>query len=517
MQTTPKAYGYAGLIAVLGLVALLVSLVVMLLLPDIRFAAWAILVLGILLLAAAFIINFRQVSHAVAGRRGRFSTGSTVMTSIFIGIILLANALSIGAYKRFDLSMLAQFTLADQTKDILAKLETPVEALGFFGATDPYGTNGYATSLLNEYQNYTDKLTVKTIDPDAHPEEARKYGITGYGAYGKIVFESQNRRRLVSPQDIAEGAEHAFTSAILEVTGTVQKKVYFLIGHDERDINSTAASGYSSVLEGLRTDLYQVETLSLLTSPGIPQDAAVLVIAAPQKALSSREIATIMVYLAGGGQVLILADPDPPPGLDIIIAPWLVSIESGTVIDPTSYVAPKKTLPSVTSERNVFGLPITYFPGAAAIIPQEKIPQGIQILALVKTTKDSWVEKDFDPEKDPTFDAGKDTLGPFPLGVLIAAQSSGGAEGKLTRLAVIGDSDFASNEHFRNGNNSDLFLNSVNWLAEEAELITIRRQVLPFRRLVVDQPTANFINYSSIGVLPLLVLITGAVIWWRRR
>ncbi len=514
MQTTPKAYGYAGLIAVLGLVALLIGLVIMLLLPEIRLAAWAILALGILLLAVAFILNFRQVSSAVAGRRGRFSAGTTVMTSIFIGIILLANALSIGAYKRFDLSMLAQFTLADQTKDILGKLSAPVEALGFFGTTDPYGTNGYATSLLNEYKKYTDKLTVRTIDPDAHPEEARKYGITEYGT---IAFESQSRRRLVPAQSIAEGAEYAFTSAILEVTGTVQKKVYFLIGHDERDINSTSSNGFSSVREGLRTDLYQVETLSLLTSADIPQDAAVLVIAAPQKALSSREIATIMVYLASGGQALILADPDPPPGLDILIAPWLVTIESGTVIDPTSYVAPKKTIPSVVAERDVFGLPITYFPGAAAIIPQEKIPQGLQVLALVKTTKDSWVEKDFDPVKESTFDAGKDLLGPFPLGVLIAAQSSAGTEGKLTRLAVIGDSDFASNEHFRNGNNSDLFLNSVNWLAEEAQLITIRRQVLPFRRLVPNEFILKFIPYSSIGVLPLLVLITGVVIWWRRR
>ena len=111
------------------------------------------------------------------------------------------------------------------------------------------------------------------------------------------------------------------------------------------------------------------------------------------------------------------------------------------------------------------------------------------------------------------------------LGCLVVASAplAGGkpsgqaSSAKITRLAVIGDSDFAANEHYRNGGNSDLFLNAVNWLTEEEHLISIRPKPFTFRRLVVGEDAARFIRYSSVGLLPLAVLVAGWVVWWRRR
>ena len=510
----------SGLIAVLGLLALLVGLIVRLLLPSIRLAAWGVLLLGIVLLAVAFIIDFRRVGQALTGKRGRFSTGTTVMASIFIGITLLVNAISIGNYHRFDFTGLAQFTVTSQTKDALSKLETPVRALGFFPPTDPYGIANYATSLLTEYQNYTDQLSIEVIDPDEHPDQARQYGITQYQT---VVFESQNLRRLVLPQNIAEQAEHAFTSAILEVTGTVQKKVYFLTGHGESDINSSTPNGYSRARLGLLDNLYKVGTLNLTFTPGIPEDAAALIIAAPQQSLTKGEVEIIESYLKSDGWVMILTNPDSPTEIKQLLSSWGVDIVDGTVIDPFSYVTPSIDSPIVPRIRNFFGLAETYFPGATAIIPQEETDDKIMKQPLVWTSQDSWLEKDFNTLAEPEFDGGTDQKGPLALGILIAAAPADGGEGevteetKLTRLVVLGDSDFASNQHFYNGNNSDLFLNSVELLTAGTELISIERKVLPFRRLVVGPEVARFINYSSIGLLPLLVLITGVIIWWRRR
>ena len=529
MQTNSTDYRFSWLAAVLGLVALVAGFIVMLLLPGIRYAAWGILALGVILLATAFILDFRRVGRALAGKRGRFGVGTTVMAAIFIGIILFVNAISIGSYHRFDATSLAQFTLAPQTKEVLTELNTPVQALCFFVPNDPYGLTTYATALLTEYQNYTDQLSVEYIDPDEHPDQARAYGVTQYQT---VVFESQDQRRLVPPTQLFTyddsgnlsgiEAEHPFTSAILEVTGKVQKKVYFLTGHGE----SSLSAEYSYAAEGLRDDLYLVETLNLLNTPSIPEDCAALLIAAPQQSMISSEIEIIKHYLNAGGQVLILINPGFPQDIGQLVSSWGINIEDGTTIDTSSYLDPNKDIPTVTDERCAFGLPATYFPGVVALIPQEEAQEreDLEMLPLVWTSKESWLEQDIDPEQEPVFNEGTDRKGPFSLGVLIVAAPTEGlgggeptAESKMVRLVIIGDADFATNTHYYNGNNSDLFLNSVSWLTEETELISIRHNVLPFRRLIVGSEAATFINYSSIGLLPVLILIVGGIIWWRRR
>jgi ABC-type uncharacterized transport system involved in gliding motility auxiliary subunit len=454
------------------------------------------------------------------------------MASIFIGIILFVNAISIGNHHRFDITGVAQFTLTSQTKDVLSEMETPVQAWGFFTPSDLYGIGSYATSLLDEYQNYTDRLSVEFIDPDEHPDQAREYGITQYQT---VVFETEIGSRLVSPQEIADQAEHAFTSAILEVTGTVQKKVYFLTGHGEANIDFN----YSYARQGLLDNLYKVGTLDLLATPSIPEDAAALIIAGPQELIPFEEMAVIAQYLISGKQALILVNPDSPQEIRQLLALWGIAIGNGTVIDPSSYVTPNIDTPSVPRTRNGFGLSTIYFPGATAIFPfpeyeptyltteeGEVLPQvvwrsedsDIQMYTLIWASEDSWLEMNFAPSEEPEFDEETDIKGPLDLGYLIFTPPGGEAEEEQgTTLIVIGDSDFASNQHFYNGNNSDLFLSAVNWLAAGKELISIERKVLPFRSLVIGPEAERFINYSSIGLLPLLVLVIGAVIWWRRR
>ncbi|MDP2729509.1 MAG: Gldg family protein [Dehalococcoidales bacterium] len=533
-------FRYSGLSAVLGLGALLVGLIVMVLLPGIRLAAWGLLALGAGLLAIAFIIDFRRVRQAITGRRGLFSAGSTVMTSIFIGITLLVNAISIGSYYRFDATGLGQFTLTSQTRDALQEMETPVQALAFFVPGDPYGIGvdigSYAFSLLEEYQNYTDKLSITEIDPDEHPDQARQYGITQYQS---IVFESDLGRRIVPPQEIIQQAEHAFTSAIMEVTGVAQKKVYFLTGHGEHSISGD----YTDARQGLLDNLYQVGTLDLLLNPAIPEDASAVIIAGAQQGLTDGEIEILESYLEDGGWLMLLLDPNPPQQVRQLLLPWGVQTEDGTIVDPSSSLSGDINSPIIPRIRNYFGFTGIYFPGSTTVIPQpgyspQVLPGSggtfLQIVwasenssavmySLARTSQDSWLERDFQPGREPVFDEGVELKGPLELGFLlfltppVDEQGNPTAEVPDTRLVVIGDSDFASNQHFYNGDNGNLFLNSMELLTAGKELISIERKVLPFRRLVASSEVTNFIRISSVFLLPLLVLLGGGVIWWRRR
>jgi ABC-type uncharacterized transport system involved in gliding motility auxiliary subunit len=172
-------------------------------------------------------------------------------------------------------------------------------------------------------------------------------------------------------------------------------------------------------------------------------------------------------------------------------------------------------MPIVPPERDYFYLSNVYFPGATAIIPQETSPSDVKMMPLVWTSASSWLDKDFAADEEPVFDPAMEEKGALAIGAMIAQTVS--STGRFAHLVVIGDSDFASNEHFNSANNGDLFLNSVSWLAEETSLISIHRSAQPFRLLVVTQSQSNFIKYSSVGLFPLLVLAIGGVIWWRRR
>ena len=503
------------MLAILGLTSQFAGFLLGLIIPGLRYYAWLILALGSALLAVAVVLDFKRVKGALASRRGKFGLSALVKVSLFVGIVLVVNAISIGTYHRFDFTGLARFTLTSQTKTVLAKLQKPVEVVTFFTPSVPGTISSYAKHLLNEYQDHTDLLTVKYIDPDLNPDLARQYQVDQIGAlYGVIVFRSQQgQRRVYGPQISAE-AEHAFTSAILEVTGTKQKKVYFLTEHGEHSI----LSDYSIARDGLRDNLFQVGTLDLEKVPSVPGDAAALILAGPHKALAKREQTTLKDYLKNDGRLFILWNPNPPLWLRQFLADWSLDIEDGTIIDADSHVAPNQDALLVPGDRNSFKLAETYFPGAAAIFPAKVIQGGQVILPLVWTSPRSWIDKDINSGEKPQFDETIHKMGPLPIGVLVSTTPvNEAAVTGATRMVLIGDSDFATNSHFRNGNNSDLFLTAVNWLTAGEEIISVDRKALVVRRLLLNPEQRRFLHVSSIGLLPLLLLIAGVYVWWRRR
>jgi len=503
-----------GIFALLGLAILVAGWVLRLILPGIGAYSWAILALGAGLIVLTAAIDARRVWGTIRSRPGRFGIGTTVGVSLFAGILIVANAISIDSYHRFDFTGLDQFTLTSQTRDVLGALDKQVEAVIFFtpGATSPVAS--YAESLLGEYQIHTDRLTVRRVDPELRPDQARQYGVDQVGALvGAVVFSGGAGRRQVLGPQIRDEAEHAFTSAILEVTGIRQKVVYFLTGHGE----STITANYAAAGRGLRDNLYRIAEHDLATMDGLPEDAAVVVIAGPQRPIPATEIAAIGNFLDSGGRLFVLLNPDPQSELRQLFARWGLDIEAGYLVDPPSHVVPNPDTPLVDRGRNTFGFAETYFPGATAVIPRADVPEGLELGPLIWTTPRSWLEKTVASGDAPVFDAGTDRKGPLAIGALVSTGALDAVSAEGARLAVIGDSDFATDRHFHNGNNADLFLTIVNWLSAGEAIVSVDRKVLSARRLILSPAEARFLNLTSIAMLPFVLFVTGGFVWWRRR
>jgi ABC-type uncharacterized transport system involved in gliding motility auxiliary subunit len=163
---------------------------------------------------------------------------------------------------------------------------------------------------------------------------------------------------------------------------------------------------------------------------------------------------------------------------------------------------------------------VTIFPDSAAILSPSAeefaLRDHIKFTPLGMTTPASWLTKD--PE-DLTYSSEKQQ-GPFPISAVVEATgmyTDLGATHQLAKIVLFSDSDFASNKYFTSMDNSDIFLNSINWLAEDFELISIRPKLMPYRELVVNSRERDFIKWSSWTLPPTFMLFMALVVWWRRR
>ncbi len=292
---------------------------------------------------------------------------------------------------------------------------------------------------------------------------------------------------------------------------------------------------------------------SLTTSPTISvKDADVLIIADPQAAFNSTEIAAVQKYLDGGGHVLIAADVDPNPqqpakhteaitSLNRLLAKYGVTVRDGLVADfskrlsfapndPTIFGINSYPASEITQDLARTNL-VSTFNGAVAVVPPTTTLTSTLTTILLQTSADpavSWLEVQPSNGK---YDPGTSEIGgPVSIGVSISTQDAGASatmtetQSVKTRLVVFGDADFAANLFINPGSqiytspNRDLFSNAVSWLAGANELISIRKKdpTAP-RTLTLDASQKNLQLITAVFGLPLFVLLLGGAVWWRRK
>lgn len=509
---------FSTALALAGIVSLGAGAVLYLIDGRLNTSVELLLALAVALLGLFILCNPARVREGLTGRTASYGGNVSVMTIAFLGIAVMVNFLSARHHLRFDLTETKSFTLAPQTVEILQELTEPVRITAFLAGADPRRQG--VEDLLKEYAYHSDKIVYELIDPELKPAIARQYGVT---ASAVLIFErGEKRQEVYAPQ------EQDITSAILKVSQEEQKVICFLTGHNERDPFSSAPDGYSQARVALERDNYRVESLNMVISGTVPDHCAVVVIAAPRQPLLEEERRYVRGYMLKAGKALIVQEPGSEVDLNKLLEPWNVGLGEGMIIDPDSALLGDVATPAVTQytyTQITKDLPMTLFPTATFVKKmegQEELELLQSTVALMQSGESSWAETNL-AESRVRYDEGEDTKGPLDIAMTVEAPGALGSEeyktakSTVTRLVVIGDSDFAANAFIELLGNQDLFLNAINWLAEEERLISIRPKPPEQRTLYLTASQARWILYSSTIFLPLAVLAVGVVVWWKRR
>ena len=362
--------------------------------------------------------------------------------------------------------------------------------------------------FVDRYRQVKPDISLSFVDPLRNPDAARQQGIS---LAGEIQLHYGEREERLQQLD-----EERFSNAILRLLQSSEHWVAGLSGHGERDLLGSANFDLGEFGLSLRQKGYQVVGLDLASSPSPPDNTALLVIASPRRAFLDGEIENLQAYLARGGNLLLLSDPELPVAASLVQHLTGITQLPGTIVDANvrelgidnPAVALVPAYPDHPATRS-FSL-LSLFPQAAALTP----PDDTEWLTtpLLQTLARSWNETgplSGEIARDPL--AGEEA-GPLTLGYSLTRQRDGVEQ----RLAVIGDGDFLANSYLDNAGNRDLGLALVRWLTGEDRLIDIPAAEADDQALHLSKPAIAVISLGSLIVLPLLLLTAGLLLAWRR-
>jgi len=415
----------------------------------------------------------------------------------------LAGWLSQDYQRNWDWTASGRNSLSEQSRTLLARLEAPLKITAF-APENPLLRKGI-TDLIEPYRQASPEIHFSFVDPQVEPELTRELGIQ---VAGELVIEYQGRR-----EQLRRLTEQTLSNAIERLLHQGDQWIVYLSGHGERKLDGQANYDLGDFGKELGRKGYQVRRLELAGSPAIPENTALLVIAAPRVSPLAGEWALVRHYLDRGGDLLWLTDPDDPVDRAPLAQLLGIQVLPGTVVDSNAAalgikepgVALVTRYPDHPATRRFDRLSL--YPRAAAL--EAKAPEGWTAQPLLQTLERTWTHSG-PPEAQPS---EGDRRGPLVIGYALSREAAGGQQ----RVLAIGDGDFLSSAYLGNAGNLDLGLNLVRWATGQDRLLNIPAKTAVDLELNLSRTALMAIGFGFLLVLPAGLALTGGIIWWRRR
>jgi ABC-type uncharacterized transport system involved in gliding motility auxiliary subunit len=526
-------------LGIAGLVVLLFGLLgKMILAPgELGGFVWLHFIAGLAAIVAWFFStgtkNLSNAGELLRGRTSRFGANVVLYVVVFLGFIGFFNFLANRYDHRFDLTSEGVYSLKPQTVKLLQSLQKPLKLIGIRQGS---GEDQQLEERLKLYAYYNpERVSYEMINPVSRPQVVKQLRMEA----GQSIFISlgEQESRLTS------SSEQSITNAILKLVRGGERKIYYITGHGEPDIQGAGEEGVQALGTALKDEQFNLEALNLSQKGSVPADAAAVILVAPEKELLKEERDLLIKYARDGGRLVLFHEVQQSTddvrliarefgievGTDVVIEPEL-RLFTGPVLNVQPQVVNFKSH-AVTADFSP-RTPVVLVT-ASSVKQAPTAPSVGTVSVLMETGEQAWGETNvqglFDPvNPEVSFSALEDHKGPVPLAAVyeheVAASADNGGETaepkfeKRTRVVVFGDSDWIRNGSFRQFFNRDLVLAAVNWSSAEEGGLALEARSLDDgkpRSPIADDVVRNIFFTSFI--LPELFLLLGLAIWWQRR
>lgn len=453
----------------------------------------------------------------VQARQTKYVAYASTYIIVIIAVLVVANFLANRYNKSLDETSNKKFTLSDQTKKIVGELKQDI-TIQYFDRPSGMQTG---KDLLDRYANLSSKVHVEYIDLLKKPQLARAANVT---REGEAMVEIGAKKEEAKTFD-----EEGVTGAMIRALKGGERTVCVVGGSGEHRLDDSTADGLSDFQTSVQKDNYKTKSINLLEKAEISSDCTVLVVAGPTGDYIQAEVDAIKKYVENGGRALFMLDPplklgrkeisDNKPLTDLL-ASWGVTVDKDLLLDenPVSQlVGLDATVPLVTSYEShpiVSDLSgtATGFPISRSL--DTKNADKTSVTKLFSTSANSFSTTNLS-SAEIRIDPNKDKKGPFTLAAAVTYNT--GKPNSQGRVVVVGSSRWASNAFLRFNGNRNLMLNMMNWLSSDEDLISIRPKEQEDRRINLTRAQFFMLRSVSQFLLPLVVVIGGVMVWWRRR
>lgn len=479
--------------------------------------AWYSLILG-----GAGMICF--LSMLLTGERGNAACYARVIINVLfiLGTLVFLYLIAANHDVRRDLTKNRMFSLSPQTIRYLRGIGEPIQVTGF--STAPREMQQF----LDQFIVHTDKISASVKNPFANFREAQrlKNEFETDLSPGDIFIQSGKRKKKISQMD-----ESAFVNALVEVRRAHDTVIYFLAGHGEGALDEPTQEQlrkniptFNALKRVCEERGMKVQQLEIMRSGIIPDDASALVCAGPRIDLYPMELETLKEWLKSGGRLILMLDPAPKPELNYpnfksLAAEFGVLLKDDIILDPNKESMARFDMPIVPMVTTYVRHPITdnipyaqyplFVPLARTVNPAPNPPADFSVKPLLKSSSSSWSQPISAILEGKMIKPAENEISPQTLAVAASQTPPDGDEEKAARLIVFGDSDIFTDVNIVYQIPVYLFLNSINWLTQKADVVAVPPKIVEDTPMALTAGQKNFLAMLFVVTIPSLIFFGG--------